>query len=97
MQMVKRRVLLIDLGPQFGGIGTYLVSLADLLASDVDLYALCVLPELSARLTSSGAKVIRLPVFCGTIQAAALSGDSDCCSVAAAALRHPYGTTQWLS
>jgi glycosyltransferase involved in cell wall biosynthesis len=58
-------VLLIDLGPEFGGIGTYLVSLAGLLASDVDLYALCVLPELSTRLTNSGAKVIRLPVVCG--------------------------------
>jgi glycosyltransferase involved in cell wall biosynthesis len=68
MQMVKRRVLLIDLGPQFGGIGTYLVSLADLLASDVDLYVLCVLPELSSRLASSGAKVIRLPVFCGAFK-----------------------------
>jgi glycosyltransferase involved in cell wall biosynthesis len=64
-QLVKRRVLLVDLGPQFGGIGTYLVSLADLLASDVDLYVLCVLPELSTRLASGGAKVIRLPVFCG--------------------------------
>jgi glycosyltransferase involved in cell wall biosynthesis len=67
-RIVKRRVLLIDLGPQFGGIGTYLVSLADLLASDVDLYALCVLPELSTRLASSGARVIRLPVFCGTLK-----------------------------
>src|ERR1700689_3363961 len=60
----KRRVLLVDLGPQFGGIGTYLVSLADLLASDVDLYVLCVLPELSTRLASGGAKAFRLPVFC---------------------------------
>ena len=64
-ELMKRRVLLIDLGPQFGGIGTYLVSLADLLASDVDLYVLCVLPELSTRLASSGARVTRLPVFCG--------------------------------
>jgi glycosyltransferase involved in cell wall biosynthesis len=67
-KIVKRRVLLIDLGPQFGGIGTYLVSLTDLLASDVDLYALCVLPELSTRLASSGAKVIRLPIFFGTLK-----------------------------
>jgi glycosyltransferase involved in cell wall biosynthesis len=61
----KRRVLLIDLGPQFGGIETYLVSLTDLLASDVDLYALCVLPELSTRLAERDVTVIRLPVFCG--------------------------------
>jgi glycosyltransferase involved in cell wall biosynthesis len=61
----KRRVLLIDLGPQFGGIETYLVSLTDLLASDVDLYVLCVLPELSTRLAERDVTVIRLPVFCG--------------------------------
>jgi glycosyltransferase involved in cell wall biosynthesis len=64
----KRRVLLIDLGPQFGGIETYLVSLADLLASDIDLYVLCVLPELRTRLESRGVKVIRLPVTFGTIK-----------------------------
>jgi glycosyltransferase involved in cell wall biosynthesis len=61
----KRRVLLIDLGPQFGGIETYLISLTDLLAGDVDLYALCVHPELSTRLAHRNIKVIRLPFFCG--------------------------------
>ena len=64
-QSLKRRVLLIDLGPQFGGIATYLVSLADLLADDIDLYVLCVLPELRTRLASRGVRVIRLPVLCG--------------------------------
>ncbi len=67
-QSGKRRVLLIDLGPQFGGIETYLVSLAELLASDIDLYVLCVLPELCSRLESHGVKVIRLPVTFGTIK-----------------------------
>lgn len=61
----KRRVLLIDLGAHFGGVETYLVSLAGLLASDVDLYVLCVLPELSTRLASCGARVIRLPTLRG--------------------------------
>jgi glycosyltransferase involved in cell wall biosynthesis len=61
----KRRVLLIDCGPQFGGIETYLVSLADLLAGDVDLYMLCVHPELSTRLADRNVKVIRLPYFMG--------------------------------
>jgi glycosyltransferase involved in cell wall biosynthesis len=61
----KPRVLLIDLGANFGGVESYLVSLAGLLASDMELYVLCVLPELSARLSSCGAKVIRLPVFRG--------------------------------
>ncbi len=64
-QNKKRRVMLIDLGPQFGGIETYLVSLADLLADDVDLYVVCVLPELRARLASRGVKVTRLPLVFG--------------------------------
>jgi glycosyltransferase involved in cell wall biosynthesis len=68
VQSTKRRVLLIDLGPQFGGIETYLVSLADLLASDIDLYVLCVLPELRSRLEARGVKVIRLPVTFGTMK-----------------------------
>jgi glycosyltransferase involved in cell wall biosynthesis len=62
---VKRRVLLIDLGANFGGVETYLVSLAGLLASDIDLYVLCVLPELGTRLGSHGVKVVRLPIFRG--------------------------------
>jgi glycosyltransferase involved in cell wall biosynthesis len=61
----KRRVLLIDLGARFGGVETYLVSLAGLLAGDLDLYVLCVLPELSKRLASYGVKVIRLPTLRG--------------------------------
>jgi glycosyltransferase involved in cell wall biosynthesis len=65
VQGAKRRVLLITLGAHFGGVETYLVSLAGLLASDIDLYVLCVLPELSTRLASCGVKVIRLPVFHG--------------------------------
>lgn len=62
---MKRRVLLIDLGANFGGVETYLVSLAGLLATDIDLYVLCVLPELSTRLANCGVKVIRLPVLRG--------------------------------
>ena len=53
------------MGTQFGGIETYLVRLADLLAGEIDLYLLCVHPELSARLAGSEVRVIRLPVFCG--------------------------------
>ena len=40
----KRKVLLIDLGAQFGGVENYLVSLAELLTGEVELYGLCVLP-----------------------------------------------------
>ena len=62
---MKRRVLLVDLGASFGGVETYLVSLADLLSSHVDLYVLCVLPELGARLDACGVKVVRMPAFAG--------------------------------
>jgi glycosyltransferase involved in cell wall biosynthesis len=62
---MKLRVLLIDLGPQFGGIETYLVGLADLLASEIELYMLCVHPELSGRLAGSPVRVFRLPFFWG--------------------------------
>ena len=68
VQSGKRRVLLIDLGAQFGGVENYLVSLADLLAGEVELYALCVLPELSTRLAARGVKIIRLPMFPGVFK-----------------------------
>src|SRR5580704_5829241 len=64
----KRRVLLIDLGARFGGVETYLVNLAGLLASDIDLYVLCVLPELGTRLADCGVGVFRLPVFGGVFK-----------------------------
>lgn len=64
----KRRVLLIDLGAQFGGVENYLVSLAELLTGEVELYGLCVLPELSTRLAARGVKIIRLPVFPGVLK-----------------------------
>jgi glycosyltransferase involved in cell wall biosynthesis len=68
MNRGKRGVLLIDLGAHFGGVETYLVSLAGLLATDLDLYVLCVLPELSTRLAGLGVKVIRLPAFGGILK-----------------------------
>jgi glycosyltransferase involved in cell wall biosynthesis len=64
----KRRVLLIDLGAHFGGVENYLVSLAELLTEEVELYGLCVLPELCTRLASRGVKIIRLPVFPGVLK-----------------------------
>ena len=64
----RRRILLIDLGASFGGVETYLVGLADLLAEHMDLYVLCVLPELSNRLAARGVKVIQLPVFAGVLK-----------------------------
>ena len=60
----KPKVLLIDMGGQFGGVESYLVSLSALLSSELELYALCALPELSTRLANCGVKVICLPAFC---------------------------------
>ncbi len=64
----RRRVLLIDLGAHFGGVENYLVSLAHLLRGEVELYALCVLPELAKRLSAAGAKTTLLPAFGGALK-----------------------------
>lgn len=62
------RVLLIDLGARFGGVENYLVSLAHLLEGEVELYALCILPELAARLGAAGAKTVLLREFRGGLK-----------------------------
>lgn len=59
------KVLLIDLGAHYGGVENYLVSLSSLLKGRVDLYALCVLPELANRFTAAGAKTTLLPTLGG--------------------------------
>jgi glycosyltransferase involved in cell wall biosynthesis len=64
----KRKVLLIGLGAHYGGVESYLLRLAELLHGEVDLYALCVLPDLGARLAASGVRVTRLPVFPGLLK-----------------------------
>jgi glycosyltransferase involved in cell wall biosynthesis len=64
----RARVLLLDLGAHYGGVENYLVNLASLLRNDVDLYALCVLPELQTRLQQQGVTVVRLPVFAGPLK-----------------------------
>jgi glycosyltransferase involved in cell wall biosynthesis len=64
----RQRVLLIDLGAHFGGVENYLVSLAGLLEGEVDLYALCVLPELAKRLEAAGAKTTLLPTLAGALK-----------------------------
>ena len=65
VQVGKRRVLLIDLGAHFGGVETYHCEPGRPLDSEVELYVLCVLPELSERLAGCAVSVIRLPVFPG--------------------------------
>jgi glycosyltransferase involved in cell wall biosynthesis len=64
----RARVLLLDLGAHYGGVENYLVNLALLLRNDVDLYALCVLPELETRLQEQGVAVVRLPIFAGPLK-----------------------------
>jgi glycosyltransferase involved in cell wall biosynthesis len=64
----RARVLLLDLGAHYGGVENYLVNLALLLRSEVDLYALCVLPELQTRLQEQGVAVVRLPIFAGLLK-----------------------------
>jgi len=68
MRPGRQRVLLIDVGAHFGGVENYLVSLAQLLKGEVELYALCVLPELAARLGEAGAKTFLLPAFGGALK-----------------------------
>ena len=93
----RRRVLLIDLGAQFGGVENYLVSLAELLAGDVDLYGLCVLPELCTRLADSRGEDHSPADVSRSVQAVSLSGGTYRRSSGAAAIPDPYGTTQRLS
>lgn len=64
----RATVLLLDLGAHYGGVENYLVNLAVLVRNDVDLYALCVLPELQTRLQEQGVTVVRLPVFPGPLK-----------------------------
>lgn len=64
----RARVLLLDLGAHYGGVENYLVNLAVLVRSNVDLYALCVLPELQTRLQEQGVTVVRLPLFAGPLK-----------------------------
>jgi len=74
LETVKKRskgipkVLLIDLGAHFGGVENYLVSLASLLEGEVELHALCVLPELAKRLSAAGAKTTLLPTLAGGLK-----------------------------
>jgi len=62
--MVKRkRILLVDIGAPFGGVETYVQSLASILVNEADIYSICALPELAARLQSLGVRVFCLPIL----------------------------------
>jgi glycosyltransferase involved in cell wall biosynthesis len=52
-----KKVLLVDLGVPFGGVETYLVNLAKILHGQMELFAICVNPELAAALGEEGVRV----------------------------------------
>jgi glycosyltransferase involved in cell wall biosynthesis len=58
----KPKILLIDIGAPFGGVETYIVSLSNLLQSECEVFCICGLPELAARLRLIGVHVVCIPV-----------------------------------
>jgi glycosyltransferase involved in cell wall biosynthesis len=60
---MKKKILMVDLGASMAGVEAYLEGLATILHPGADLFAICVLPELAARLQRRGVRVIRLPLF----------------------------------
>jgi glycosyltransferase involved in cell wall biosynthesis len=58
----KPKILLIDIGAPFGGVETYIVSLCALLRADCELFCICALPELRARLKPLGVQVVCIPI-----------------------------------
>jgi glycosyltransferase involved in cell wall biosynthesis len=58
----KPKLLLIDIGAPFGGVETYVVSLCTLLQTRCELFCICALPELQARLKPLGVHVVCVPI-----------------------------------
>jgi glycosyltransferase involved in cell wall biosynthesis len=56
-------VLFVDLGSHYGGVETYLDGLAGILSPNIEGYALCSLPRLTAQLRSHGMTVVSLPLL----------------------------------
>jgi glycosyltransferase involved in cell wall biosynthesis len=62
--LVKReRVLFVDLGSHYGGVETYLDGLAGILSDNIEGYAICSLPRLTAQLRAHGMTVVSLPLL----------------------------------
>jgi glycosyltransferase involved in cell wall biosynthesis len=57
----KKRILLVDLGYDFGGVEVYLQNLVKLLDGKAEFYALCFQPELVKNLRALSVRVIELP------------------------------------
>jgi glycosyltransferase involved in cell wall biosynthesis len=58
-----KKILLVDLGSQMGGVEVYLQGLSGMLREHTTVLCLCVLPELAQRLRLNGVKVIMIPRF----------------------------------
>ena len=80
---MKRRVLLIDLGANFGGVESYLVSLTRLLATELDLYVLCVLPELKTRLSGCWSQGNPIAGLSRSVETTSIHYGHDCFATAA--------------
>lgn len=59
----RNRVLLIDLGGSMGGVEAYLEALAQILSGENEIFALCAMEELAAKLAQRGVRVFRVPLF----------------------------------
>jgi glycosyltransferase involved in cell wall biosynthesis len=57
----KKRILLVSLGYDFGGVEVYLQKLVGLLDGKAEFFALCFQPELVKNLRAHSVRVIRLP------------------------------------
>jgi glycosyltransferase involved in cell wall biosynthesis len=57
----KKRILLVSLGYDFGGVEVYILNLVKLLDGKVEFFALCFEPELVKNLRDASVRVIELP------------------------------------
>ena len=53
----------MNLGAPFGGVEVYLDNLAGILSEHADVYSICSLPEMAARLRRHGVRVLCLPIL----------------------------------
>jgi glycosyltransferase involved in cell wall biosynthesis len=58
-----RKLLLIDIGAPFGGVETYIARLTELLQGYGEIFCICALPELAARLKPLGVRVVCIPIL----------------------------------
>ncbi|MFL5627864.1 MAG: glycosyltransferase family 4 protein, partial [Ktedonobacteraceae bacterium] len=65
---IKKRILFIHLGYAFGGIEVYMQRLAQLLAEDAEVFAICSHPELQEGLEAQGVRVSSIPMIKGMLR-----------------------------